>query len=266
MKDWFKHKTTARNDERIQALRMSHGVEGYGFYMYIVEMMHDNLEPFIKKDRLSIVLECTGTDASKCQALLSKCLELGLFTEDDVYLHCKRAEENIDERLEISKKRSESGRLGGNSKASAKQTEASAKQRRVEKSREEERRVEKSRTLVANATDSDREIANELLQQLINTNVSFNSKYTADDTIVKKKIGSWSEDIEKLRRIDKIPSDKISMMIQWLFTSKHKDALFWRGNIQSGKKLREHFPKLINAMEREYVGEKSKKPLFISSN
>jgi hypothetical protein len=117
---------------------------------------------------------------------------------------------------------------------------------------------------VAKATEADREIGKELLVQLINTNEGFKAKYFGDDVVMKRKVDNWSVDIEKLRRIDNMPAEKISMMVEWLFTSKHKDALFWRGNIQSAKKLREHFPKLISAMEREYEEEKGGNITFIS--
>jgi len=142
MNNWFKHSDNARNDERIQALRMSHGVEGYGLYLYIIEIMHENLAAKLSKEKLQLIYETTGTKPSKCQAIVSKCLALGLFQEDDSYLFCKRAEGNIQERIEISEKRRESGRMGGFRKANAKQTLANAKQL---PSREEKRRVEKIR-------------------------------------------------------------------------------------------------------------------------
>jgi|GEM_PF-699702 len=112
---------------------------------------------------------------------------------------------------------------------------------------------------VAKATLDDKKIAKELLVALINNNESFKRKYNDSSVELGKKISRWAEDVEKLRRIDKMPPEKIRDMIIWLFSSEHKDALFWRGNIQSGEKLREQFPKLINAMEREFKSGSGKK-------
>jgi hypothetical protein len=123
--------------------------------------------------------------------------------------------------------------------------------------------TKQKKTLVANATDDDRAIANELLVALLNSNESFRRKFVGDEDELRKKAGGFAEDIEKLRRIDKMPPENIRMMIEWLFNSKHKDAIFWRGNIQSGKALREKFPRLIAAMEREHQDSKSSF-LFIS--
>jgi len=105
---------------------------------------------------------------------------------------------------------------------------------------------------VAFATHDDIEIGKELAAHLINTNIAFKQKYPVNSRLLKKKVERWAIDIEKMRRIDNVSKRQILMMLEWIFKSEHKDALFWRGNIQSGKKLREKFPQLVSAMEREY--------------
>lgn len=116
---------------------------------------------------------------------------------------------------------------------------------------------------VANATSGDLQIARELMASLMNTNESYRAKYTKNSSAGFDKVKKWAEDIEKLRRIDNMPPEKISAMIEWLFKSDHKDAIFWRGNIQSGRKLREKFPQLLSAMERDFKKSQSDF-LFIS--
>lgn len=50
----------------------------------------------------------------------------------------------------------------------------------------------------------------------------------------------WSEEIEKLHRLDNRSWDEIEMVIRWC-----KNDDFWKSNIMSGGTLRKQFPKLI---------------------
>ncbi len=97
-------------------------------------------------------------------------------------------------------------------------------------------------------TDADKMSAKKMLVALINQNQSF---ALLSNQSRESKVNSWAKDIEKLRRIDCMPTDKIDSVIEWLYSSTHKDAVFWRRNILSGNKLREHFARLIGSMESE---------------
>ena len=57
----------------------------------------------------------------------------------------------------------------------------------------------------------------------------------------ESKISGWAKEIEKLIRLDSTTPEEIVTIIDWI----HKGGgSFWITNIQSGKKLREKFPKL----------------------
>lgn len=57
------------------------------------------------------------------------------------------------------------------------------------------------------------------------------------------------EAIDKLHRIDGVEWERIEGMIWWLDTSTHREALFWRGVIRSGVKLREHFATIVGRVK-----------------
>jgi hypothetical protein len=54
---------------------------------------------------------------------------------------------------------------------------------------------------------------------------------------IQKKLDGWSNDIEKLIRLDKKPPENIRLVILWVKTKGN----FWFPNIISGKKLREKY-------------------------
>lgn len=80
------------------------------------------------------------------------------------------------------------------------------------------------------ATDDDRALAS-----LLATRIRDNGNATAN----APNLASWSEHIEKLRRIDGIAPDEIRRVLEW----SQRDP-FWRGNILSAKTLREKFAAL----------------------
>lgn len=63
----------------------------------------------------------------------------------------------------------------------------------------------------------------------------------------KPNMQSWAEHIALMIRIDKRNPEEIKKLIDWLYdkNSKDKDAIFWRGNIISTKKLRIKYDQLM---------------------
>jgi len=69
-----------------------------------------------------------------------------------------------------------------------------------------------------------------------------------------QKRDSWLDDIDKLIRLDGIKESQILAVIEWLGGDSN-DAVFWRTNILSGKKLRMKF----DYLEAKMVSNKRKK-------
>lgn len=136
-KYYFQHDYDALNDPKIIAMRDQYGMEGYGLYWAIVEMLHSsegNKLP-MKDYQFIAIAKQTEAFAKQKEANLElvkkyikTCIDsYELFSSDGVFFWCDRVLRNMKKMLDISEKRRESGRLGGlskNGEANAKQSEA----------------------------------------------------------------------------------------------------------------------------------------------
>ena len=66
---------------------------------------------------------------------------------------------------------------------------------------------------------------------------------------------TWAKHISLMLRVDKIPEEKIRVMIDWC-----QSDTFWQSNILSTIKLRQKFPQLYGKMKEQYVRELEKHP------
>ena len=158
MKDayYFSHDSNARNDQRLMKVRMQYGMEGYGIYFAIIEILRETKDYKIKysdidaiayelKVEQGIVDEIVfsydlfeweiNPDGQSLLAGMPNCK----MTDDDYFYSAslKRRMEKLDL---IKQKRAEAGRVGGKSKASAK-----AKVKQLQASKVKESRVDKSK-------------------------------------------------------------------------------------------------------------------------
>ena len=73
---YFSHDSNARNDEKILALRMKHGMEGYGIFWAILERMRENSDYTCIKDYNVIAFDLR-VSAEKIKSVVE---DFGLFT------------------------------------------------------------------------------------------------------------------------------------------------------------------------------------------
>lgn len=78
-----------------------------------------------------------------------------------------------------------------------------------------------------------------LAQELYDRILSINRNFKAPN------LNAWAKVFDLMQRIDSRIPEQIRYLVDWLFCSKTKDALFWQKNILSPGKLREHFDRLI---------------------
>lgn len=76
---YFSHDSNARNDDRIIAMRMRHGMEGYGIYWAIVERLRECSEYTSVKD-YNVISFDLRTSAEKVKSIIE---DFGLFTFTD---------------------------------------------------------------------------------------------------------------------------------------------------------------------------------------
>lgn len=73
---YFPHDSNARNDEKIIAVRMKYGIEGYGIYFAILEKLRESADYKCVKDYNNIAFDLR-VDASKVKDIIEN---FGLFT------------------------------------------------------------------------------------------------------------------------------------------------------------------------------------------
>lgn len=79
----------------------------------------------------------------------------------------------------------------------------------------------------------------------------FKDRYENDTTRLDTLCRSWAVEIDKLIRLDKAKPEDIEAIINWLYKSEGRNALFWRKNILSAAKLKKQYDTLVAAAQNE---------------
>lgn len=80
---WFKHMTTSANDEKLSRLRDEYGLEGYGFWWAIVEIIAEQVD---ENEQTSVTFSpkkwgnSLGISAKKFRIMAEFCADIGLFS------------------------------------------------------------------------------------------------------------------------------------------------------------------------------------------
>ena len=121
---YFSHDCNARMDEKMLAVRMKHGVEGYGVYFMLIERLAEATNHALSKDYDVIAFDFRCT-TEVVQAVVEN---FGLFSfTDSGEFYSESLLRRMAEVDEVRERRREAGRKGGNNKASnAKEISSSA--------------------------------------------------------------------------------------------------------------------------------------------
>ena len=137
MKDayYFSHDSNARNDQRLMKVRMKYGMEGYGIYFGIIEILREQAEYTLAFNDLESISFDLRVDLEKIEDVVSN---YDLFVIDGHSMFYSKSLKKRMEKLDLIKqKRAEAGAIGGKSKANAKakvnQNQASKVKQRIVK-------------------------------------------------------------------------------------------------------------------------------------
>lgn len=78
---YFDHDYSARNDQKILALRFKHGFEGYGLYWAILETMAEDSTGHLSRGALGGLSISLGTPLETLEKNIEDCIKIGLFGE-----------------------------------------------------------------------------------------------------------------------------------------------------------------------------------------
>jgi len=113
MKEYFQHDYNARNSFQVQALMVECGDAAYGIFWAIIEVLHEKRNKMPMKDYIiCAIAEQIKTTPEKVKKVIETSKNLGLFKETYGNLGSPRVKLNLTKRLDISKVRAKSGKLG----------------------------------------------------------------------------------------------------------------------------------------------------------
>lgn len=121
---YFPHDANARNDEKILAVRMKYGMEGYGIYFALVEKLLESTDYILLKDYNTIAFELR-VGAEKIKSIVE---DFGLFqfTECGKLFYSESLKSRMIPLEEVRDKRSIAGKKGAEKRWKEKQKMANA--------------------------------------------------------------------------------------------------------------------------------------------
>lgn len=136
---YFSHDSNARNDEKILAVRMRLGVEGYGIYFMILERLRDESDNMSIKD-YNILAFDFRVSADKVKTVIED-FELFEFTEDNKFFYSKRMMNN----MKMKNEKSEKARLSAEKRWNKSESDANALQTHSEGNAIKESKVKENK-------------------------------------------------------------------------------------------------------------------------
>ena len=117
--NYFSHDSNARNDDKILAVRMKFGAEGYGIYFMMLERLREDSKYMSIRDYNMIAFDFR-TSVDKIKSIVED-FGLFIFTEDGNYFYSENFNERMSIKDEKTEKRSIAGRKGMASRYAKKQ-------------------------------------------------------------------------------------------------------------------------------------------------
>ena len=118
---YFSHDSNARNDQRLLKIRMKHGMEGYGIYFAIVEILREQQDYILTLPDLPCIAYDLRVEIGLIEEII---FNYDLFEVDDDRFYSrslKRRMEKLDEKRKV---RAEAGRKGGIASSLVKQKDS----------------------------------------------------------------------------------------------------------------------------------------------
>lgn len=253
---YFSHDSNARYDPKILAMRAVYGMEGYGRYWCLIEILRDEDGYKLEKtkhlyDALAMQMQC---DRNAAHDFVDACInEFGLLREDDEFIWS----DSLIKRMENKNKKSEKARKAAQkrwkkssydadsmpsqsdkkavqsvSNADAMQTHSERNALKESKGKESKRKESTKRSCRANKfADEHMDLAQKMLALIKQNNPSYKSPASLD---------GWANEIRLMVERDHRTLKQIDYLISW----SQKDD-FWSMNCLSPASLRKHFDQMV---------------------
>ena len=148
MKDayYFPHDSNARNDQRLMKVRMQYGMEGYGIYFGIIEILREQENYILHHSDIESIAFDLRVDVEKLNDIIhNHWLFEARFdaNAEEGYFYSKSLKRRMEKLDLIKEKRAEAGRIGGKSSSKSKAS-AKAKVKHLEASKVKNSKVNKN--------------------------------------------------------------------------------------------------------------------------
>jgi uncharacterized protein YdaU (DUF1376 family) len=121
---YFSHDSNARNDAKIVKLRRKLGLEGYGIYFCIVEMLREDSSFKLQTSSFEDISFSINVPIEKVKSVVT---EFDLFVIEDDYFYSPRLTRSMQKYNELKTKRVEAGKKGGQAMLKQNSSNAQAK-------------------------------------------------------------------------------------------------------------------------------------------
>lgn len=266
---YFSHDANARNDPKILAMRSDYGIEGYGMYWVIIEMLREQ-EGFklpLKKYIWSAIAMQVDANALQIDAreyakkFVESCInDFDLFEADGEFFWSNSLIKRMDQKNKISEKRraaakarwekpsNSNGSSDSNEEeemqndANAMQMDANAMQVDAIKGKEKKRNKNNNiNNNVQKFSISDMENAKYLFELMQQNNPGAK----------QPDFDKWADTFRLMRERDERTDEQIKYLISW----SQQDE-FWHMNILSPDKLRKQWDKLVLKAKADHQAAK----------
>jgi hypothetical protein len=277
---YFSHDYNARHDPKTNALKSDYGLEGYGRFWVIIEMLAEQDDYKLKKKGWgikAIASECQ-CDTEQIKQFINDCInEFELFEEDEEFFWSKSLNRRMkikDEKLEQKRKAGKKGaqaRWGSNDKGKQKKKDGAANGTAIAKNgkgKDTKGKEKDQVTLVRNLKKFQTDYFKKVLPPNQRPKFDKNSPpYKAAAYLRKlilennkrepvpnnnpKDLENWSVELDRLNRLGPVGAKnkgynwkEIGKIMDWC-----QDDSFWKKNIKSASKFRKQITKLEDNME-----------------
>ena len=114
---YFSHDANAIIDKRIIKMRRKYGLEGYGLYWVILELMRQEPDYRLTKDEDTYIqVETLCNPSIEIEDYIDACIEIGLFAEEDGYFYSRSFLARMSAKDEQSIKRQQAAKKAASSR------------------------------------------------------------------------------------------------------------------------------------------------------
>lgn len=100
---WIKHDTNANRDTKLKKVRLKYGLEGYGLYWYLIELIGADIDEhnltFQLEDDAEIISHETGIHVERINEMMAFMVKLGLFENVGGIITCMKLLSRLDQSM-----------------------------------------------------------------------------------------------------------------------------------------------------------------------